>query len=168
MYVYYIGLPLLLLAAVIDASVLVQVRYLNGQPSLLLLLIVSWGLLNELPDSLPWAVMGGIFADLLSVAPLGASSLGFVLALAAVNSLFGRITRRNLGVPLVAVVVATVVYQAVVLVLLLFSGWSASPLGALLRWVLPTVVFNFLGILVVFRSLALVVEFFRPPSVPYF
>ncbi|HLA45125.1 MAG TPA: rod shape-determining protein MreD, partial [Aggregatilineales bacterium] len=80
MYIYYIGFPLLLLAAIIDASVLVQIRYLNGQPALLLMLVISWALLNDLPESLPWAVMGGIFADLLSVSLLGTSSLALVMA----------------------------------------------------------------------------------------
>lgn len=166
MVVYALGIPLLMVAAVIDASVLSHVRYLNGQPSLLLIIIVSWALLNAYPESMPWAVIGGIFADLLSVAPLGASSVGFVLVVWGVSSIFGRVGRRNLLFPPLAAVIATLIYSSVLAALLIVSGWSI-PLGdAGLRWVLPSVAFNFLGIIFVFRIMGILVEFFRPPSIP--
>jgi len=164
MYVYYIGFPVLMLAAVIDASVLVQLRYLNGQPSLLLMLVVSWALLNDISDSLPWAVMGGVMADLLSVTPTGTSSLAFSLVVLAVVSTFGRVSRRNLVLPSLAVSMGTVIYSVVLAIVLLVAGWSVPPGGAALRWMLPSLAFNFIGILVVFRIMGALVEFFRPPT----
>jgi len=164
MYVYYIGFPVLLLAAVIDASVLVELRYLNGQPSLLLMLVVSWALLNDVADALPWAVMGGVLADLLSVTPTGATSLALSLVVLAVTSAFGRVSRRNVVFPPVAAGIGTVIYVIVLLAVLTLAGWSIPPGGAVARWLAPSLVFNLIGILVVFRTMGALVEFFRPPA----
>lgn len=165
MSLYAIGFPILILAAVIDASVLSHLRYANGQPSLLLMILASWVLLMNLNEALPWAIMGGIFADLLSVTPTGASSLGFVLMMLALKTNFGELGRRNWIVTPIAAIIGTVIYQAVVLFFLIFSGWGVSPLGAVVRWTLPTVVFNALGILVIFAVMGRLVEFFRPPRI---
>jgi rod shape-determining protein MreD len=164
MHVYYIGFPVLLLAAVIDASVLVHLRYLNGQPSLLLMLVVSWALLNDVSDALPWAVMGGVLADLLSVTPTGTTSLAFSLVVLAVTSSFGRVSRRNVVFPPLAISMGTVIYQVVLIAVLILAGWEVPPGGAALRWLLPSLAYNFLGILVVFRIMGALVEFFRPPA----
>jgi rod shape-determining protein MreD len=165
MIVYGLGLPILMLAAVIDASVMVQLRYMNGQPSLLLLVVTSWALLNELPDALPWALIGGIFADLLSVTPLGASSLAMAVGVILVASFLGRATRKNWVLPPIAIVLTTVVYQGIIVMVLILFGWSVPLFGAGLRWVLPTLAFNLIGILFVFRAMGVVVEFFRPPTI---
>jgi rod shape-determining protein MreD len=166
MYPYTLGLPVLMVAAAIDAGVMSQLRFLNGQPSLLLILIVSWALLNDLPEAMPWAIIGGIFADVLSVTPLGASSLAFVLVTLAVSNIFGRVSRRNVILPPLAIILGTILYHGIIWLVLLGVGYSVPPLGATLRWTLPTLLFNFLGIVPVFRLLGLVAGFFRPPTVP--
>ncbi len=165
MTIYVVGFPVLMLAAVIDASVLSYVSYLNGHPSLLLMIVTSWALLNNFSESLPWAVMGGIFADLLAVTPLGTTSLALCIATLLVGGIFGPVGRRNILFPPLAILLATVVVQVITLGVLIVSGWSVPILGAVLRWVLPTLVFNFLGVIVVFRVMGAVVAFFRPPNV---
>ncbi len=165
MTIYLVGIPLLMIAAVIDASVLTYVSYLNGSPSLLVMLITSWALLNPLSDALPWAVIGGIFADLLAVTPLGTSSLAFCLATILIDSWFGLVGRRNIIFPPLAVLLTTIILQVITLGVLIVFGWSVPIFEAVLRWVLPTLVFNFLGVLVVFRIMGAVVGFFRPPAV---
>ncbi len=164
MSIYYLGLPLLIFVAVFDAGVMGQIRVLNGQPSLMVMVLVAWVLLNHLDDALPWAVMGGILVDLLSVAPLGASSLAFVLMMVAIHNLFGLVGRRNIIFPPLAAALGTVIYLGILWVLLLISGWSSPPIGAFLRWILPTAAFNFLGILFVFRPLGLILAALRPPT----
>lgn len=165
MIIYYIGIPLLMLAAVIDSSVLVQLRYLNGQPSLLLMMIVAWGLLNNLGDGLVWAVIGGIFADLMSTAPTGTSSLGYSIALMVLAATMGQVGRRNIVLPFVAGAIATIILQTVTFGILLFSG-SALPIRPVITtWIIPSMVFNAIGIIIVFRIMGGIIEFFRPPKV---
>jgi rod shape-determining protein MreD len=166
MYPYTLGFPLLMVAAAVDAGVMSQLRFLNGQPSLMLILIVSWALLNDLPDAMPWAIIGGIFADVLSVTPIGASSLAFVLVTLAVSNIFGRVSRRNIILPPLAILIGTILYHGIIWLILLGVGYSVPPLGTALRWTLPTLVFNFVGIIPLFRLFGAIVEFFRPPTVP--
>jgi hypothetical protein len=57
-----------------------------------------------------------------------------------------------------------VIYQIVLVAVLVLAGWTVPPGGAALRWLLPWLAFNFLGVLVVFRIMGALVEFFRPPA----
>lgn len=163
MIVYAISIPLLLLAAVVDSSVLVQLRYLNGQPSLVLMLVVAWGLLNDLGEAFAWAIIGGICLDLLSTVPTGTSSLAFVLAVYLLERIFGRVGRRNIVLPPLAALLTTLLLHSLVLMMMLFTG-SPKPIGeSLLTWTLPSMAFNMLGTLIIFRLMGGLLEFFRPP-----
>lgn len=165
MIVYALGIPLLMVVAALDAGVMVQVRYLNGGPSLLLMVITSWALLNDLSDALPWAVIGGIYADMLSVSPIGASSIAFTLGVVAIAQLLGQANRHNWVLPPLAVAIMTILYQLVIMVILIFFGWSVPIFGAGLRWMIPSLIANLIGILFIFRTMGAIIEFFRPPSV---
>lgn len=163
MIVYAIGIPLLMISAVIDNSVMNYIRYLNGQPSLTVMLVVSWGLLNPLRDAIPWAVIGGIFLDLLSVTPTGTTSLGFLLSLLVLASSIGQVGGRNILLPPIASSMATVIVQSVILLILVLDGWGFGLINTILTWMIPTLIFNAVGILVVFRIMGIIIEFFRPP-----
>ncbi|MBZ0304698.1 MAG: rod shape-determining protein MreD, partial [Anaerolineae bacterium] len=147
MTIYAVGIPLFMVAAVIDASVLSHLRYLNGQPSLVLILVVSWGLLNELSDALPWAFIGGLFVDLLSVTPTGTSSFAYVLAVTLILFYAGQVGRRNLVIPPAAAILTTLLHQGVVLAVLILQGNSFPVFRAILTWTIPTLLFNGLLIL---------------------
>lgn len=164
MGLYLIGIPLLMVAAALDASVMYQLRVLNGQPSLVLMIIVSWGLLNPPSEAMPWAFIGGVCADLLSIVPLGASSLAFGLVLLLNYNLFGRIGKNNLIFPLAAIILGTLIYQTLLIFILIVFGWSIPVLSALLRWLLPSMIYNLIFVLIIFRSMASIVEFLRPPQ----
>ncbi|MCL4880050.1 MAG: rod shape-determining protein MreD [Anaerolineae bacterium] len=165
MTIYAVGIPLFMIAAVIDSSVFSHLRYLNGQPSLVLVLVVAWGLLNELPDSLPWAFIGGLFVDLLSVTPTGTSSLAYVLALTILAFYVGQIGWRNILVPPLAVIFTTALYQVVVLTMLIVQGNSFPVFRTILTWTIPSLVFNTLLILPMFRLMGRILDFLRPPKV---
>jgi rod shape-determining protein MreD len=164
MSTYLIGTPLLLLAAILDASLMIHLRYQNGQASLLLLLITAWALQNDLAESLPWAIIGGIWADLLSVTPLGASSLAFTLALIGLAQVLREGGRENFLLALPAVLLTTLIYQGVVWVFLSFSGWSFPPVGSLLTWMLPSMGFNLLLILPSYWLMRRALKLFRAPQ----
>ncbi|NJL95491.1 MAG: rod shape-determining protein MreD [Anaerolineae bacterium] len=165
MVVYVVGLLLLSVAAVLDASVLSFFRIANGQPSLVLLLVVAWGLLNDLADGLPWALIGGILADLVSVTPTGTSSLAFTLSLALFASVFGQVGRRNLLIPPLAVGIATALWHAVILLVLTVMGMGVPVDQAFITWTLPSLIFNAVAMLVVFRVMGGILALLAPPQV---
>lgn len=153
----YIGIPILLLAAVIDATIMPELRLGNGTADLVFLMVMSWALLADVRDALLWAVVGGAAQDLLSVAPLGTSALGLVIVAYAADAIFGNVSRGNLLVPLVVVAVGTAVYHLITLTLLQVLGLSAVGLGQGLVYVtLPATILNTILILPVYRLMGAV------------
>lgn len=88
----YIGIPILLLAALLNSTLMAEFRIGGGAPDLVFLLVVSWALLGDVEEALTWAVIGGVMQDLLSVAPLGTSSLGLVIVAFGADTVFGEIS----------------------------------------------------------------------------
>lgn len=161
----YVGIPLLLVAALLNATVMVELRVGNGAPDLVLLLVVSWALLADVQEALFWAVVGGVMQDLFSVAPLGASALGLVVVAFAADAAFGDVRRTNMLVPPVVAVAGTVVYHLGLIVVLRLAGY-AVPLGEALAYVtLPAMIYNGLLILPVFRAMGLLHTWLSPRQV---
>ncbi len=67
----YFGIPILLLAAVLQSTWLESIRILGGRPDLVLLLVVTWSIIRGVNDGAIWGFIGGIFCDLLSASPFG-------------------------------------------------------------------------------------------------
>lgn len=161
----YIGIPILLLAALLDATVMTQLRLWQGAPDLVFLVVVSWSLLSNPRDALLWAIIGGVLQDLLSLVPLGTSALGLVVVAFAANTLFSQLSRRNLVIPPLVAGVGTVIYHAA----MLGAMWIANlhvPLGRGLLYVtLPTIVYNVLLAVPVFRLVGMVHGWLTPRRV---
>lgn len=153
----YIGIPILLLAAVINATIMPELRLGNGTADLVFLLVMSWALLADVRDAMLWAVIGGMLQDVLSIAPVGTSALGLVIVAFAADAVFGTVSRGNLIVPLVVAGVGTVVYQMLTLLLLRMLGLSAVGLGQGVVYVMvPSTIMNVLLVLPVFRLMGTV------------
>jgi len=72
-------LPLLLLLAVMQTSLVPGIRVGTAQPELVLVWVVSWAVIRGRGEALPWAVAGGLILDLLSQLPPGSHLLALVL-----------------------------------------------------------------------------------------
>lgn len=160
---YFFSIPILALAAVLNATVMAELRLGGGAPDLVFLLVVCWALLSDLQGALVWAAVGGVMQDLLSVAPLGASSLGLVFVVFAVDSLFAPDDRVSLVVPPVVAVAGTVLYHVVLLLVLRVFGEIAVPVGQGLFYVtLPTMIYNTLLILPALRVMSVIYRGLQP------
>src|SRR5690606_23370529 len=93
----YIGIPILLLAAVINATIMPELRLGNGTADLVFLLVMSWALLADVRDAMLWAVIGGMLQDVLSIAPLGTSALGLGIVAFAADAVAARHVRAGAG-----------------------------------------------------------------------
>jgi rod shape-determining protein MreD len=162
MAIYYIGFPLLMLVAVIDATFMQLFRIWGGAPNLMLMVIISWALITDLEDALPWAIMGGVMRDLLSVVPTGSSALAFVIIVIALDRTFPKISWRNAAVPPPVTFGATYAYNIALFGLLRVAGWDVPFLDGLWYIILPGAVMNFLAVLIVFRGIGAVNNFLRP------
>lgn len=145
--------PLFVLMAILQSTLVPLLRVADGMPNLPLLFVVSWLLLNTVEEGLIWAFAGGLTLDLLSSAPFGTSTVALVGAVCAVELLIPRSGRNNLLIPLVAVALATTVYQVGAVIILALNGRPpdiGSFIGSML---LPTLGLNLLLMLPVYRLL---------------
>lgn len=162
MTIYYIGFPLLMIIAVLDATVMKLFQMWGGAPNLMLMVIISWALVADLREGLTWAVIGGIFRDLLSVAPTGSSALAFVLMVIAIDTFLPKLGWRNVVIPPIAVFAASFVYYVVLSVMLRLGGYSLPFFYGLTYISLPSAVMNTILMFFVYRLIAGVNEFVRP------
>jgi rod shape-determining protein MreD len=161
----YIGIPLLILAAILDATLMAELRIGGGAPDLVFLLVVSWALLSSVQEAMLWAVIGGVLKDALSLAPLGTSALGMVVVVFVADSLFGDVRRNNLVIPPVLAAAGTVIYHLGILVVLGRVGYGVPMGEGLLYVTLPTVIYNLILILPVFRLAGLIHRWLTPRRV---
>lgn len=161
----YIGIPILLFAALLNATVMAELRIGNGGPDLVFLLVISWALLVDVQDALTWALFGGLMQDLFSAAPLGTSSVGLVVVAFVADTLFGRLSRRNLIFPPLVAAGGTLLYHLSVLAMLGITGTSVPLDRALLYVTLPAAIYNTLLILPVYRLVGQVHYWLTPRRV---
>lgn len=138
----FLSLPILALAAMLQASVMPQIRFWDGAPDLVFLCVLSWSVNAPLEESVTWAVVGGIMQDLLSVAPIGLSSIGLIFVVFGVYYLSRQVQRVGL-LWLIALVLAGSLFQQM-MVWLLFGllGFTVSFADDFNFVIIPTIIYN--------------------------
>lgn len=167
MAIYYVGFPLLILAAVFDTTLMTLLRIWGGAPNLVLVLVVSWALVVDLREALPWALIGGISRDLLSIVPTGSSALILILIVVLIDQYIPKLDYRNVVIPPLVVAIATLLYDLLFLALLVIQGRPVPQFFTLIYVILPGLVENIVIVLIVFRLVGGINAFLRPtrPSV---
>jgi rod shape-determining protein MreD len=138
----YWGIPLIVIAVILQATVMPQIRILGGQPDLIFLLVLSWSINGRLEQSVTWAFAGGIAQDLMSASPTGASTLGLVLLLFGIEGVKQQVYRIGFMLILGLVIVGTVVQKIVFMVVASFSGFTIYPIENFTYVILPTIAYN--------------------------
>jgi len=161
----YAGIPVLLIAVLLNATLMPVFRLGGGAPDLVFMLVVSWAWLADLRSALIWAMMGGVLQDTLSIVPLGTSALGLVLVVFGSDLIFGQIQRRNILIPPIVAAVGTVVYHVLILLVLRVVNLPV-PLSTGFTYVtLPTLIYNTILIIPIFRMVGAVQFWLRPRRV---
>ncbi len=149
-----LGVPLLLAAALVQATILPYLRVYGGQPDLIVVLVLAWATLDHDREGMVWAFVGGLLLDLLSGAPLGLSSLALVPIAYVVGLTEAGVYRTNIALPLLLTAAGALAYHLAYLLLLRFTMGMALPWGEALRYTaLPSVAFDLLLILPAVRLL---------------
>lgn len=76
----YVGIPLLLLAAVWQTAVQPYFPIVGLMPHWPVLLAVTWGLVHSPEDGVAWAFVAGLMSDLFSAGPMGAGAMALITA----------------------------------------------------------------------------------------
>ncbi len=146
----YLSIPLLGLAATIQAGLLPLLSLQGGGPNLVFLLVLSWAINADLATGIVWAFIGGIMLDLLSALPLGTSCIALLVLVFAISGI-GR-QMYGLGLPTLAAltVAGTAVQQITQMVLMIILGYRVSFVQDLTYVVLPTMFYNLVLVLPVY------------------
>lgn len=142
-----VGLPLLVLAAVLQSTALAHLRVLDGTLDLTLLLVLGWTLAGDWRGGMVWGLIGGLCLDLLSGAPFGTAALGLVSMAYLASLTEGRFWRSHILLPLATIILGTLGLHLVYLTVLSVSGERVNIGLALTRITLPAMVLNTAGML---------------------
>ncbi len=142
----YLSLPLLILAVAIQSGMAPQLRILGGAPDLVFLFVLAWSVHARLEEGVTWALVGGILEDLLSVTPVGTSSIGLIIMVFVINQLSAQVYTISFLLLAVFTVAGTLFQQVINYILLFLAGGQIDMLADLSYVIIPTIVYNFIFI----------------------
>ena len=77
------AVPVMALLTIVQTAVFPRLPILGVTPSLPFLVALAWSLLRGLDEGLVWGFVAGLFMDLFTIAPVGGSSLTYMIAIGA-------------------------------------------------------------------------------------
>jgi rod shape-determining protein MreD len=122
----YIGLAVVLLGALLQATIVGRYPLLGVHVDLVLLAVIGWAALRRFEDALVWAALGGLALDLFSVLPLGTSVAATVLAAVVASAIAGSLRTIHPFLIALAVPVAALTYYLTSTSLMAIGGMEVS------------------------------------------
>ncbi|HEY7524636.1 MAG TPA: rod shape-determining protein MreD [Candidatus Limnocylindrales bacterium] len=104
-------------AALIEVTVVPYVAVGQGHPHPVLVLGAIWTVALGLDGGLAWAFVGGIALDVLADRPLGSSAFALLIVTGVVAGIARAMSHLRPIAPVVAVLVASIVYSGLMVVL---------------------------------------------------
>lgn len=138
----FLSIPVLVIATILQATLMPQIAVLGGRPDLVFLTVILWSINAPLETGVVWAMVGGVMLDLLSAAPTGTSIVGMILIVFAVNALKDQIYSLNLMLVMGIIGVGTIFQQIIIMIILSLTGFTVLFIESLGYVVLPTMVYN--------------------------
>lgn len=103
-------LPLIGVAGIFQSTLAGRLTVNGVKPDLVLILILLWTLAYGAGSGIFWAFIGGIWLDIFSGGPLGASSLSLMLASMIAGFGSNYLSGDNIVVPITSTVLGTFVF----------------------------------------------------------
>ena len=140
----YFGIPVLMIAAVLQSAWLEDLHILGGRPDLVLLLVVTWSIIRGANEGALWGFVGGVFCDLLSGSVFGL----WTLTLTGVSFLVGQPWVHALGPTVIRIammsVIGTIGAHLSLLGLMTLLGYPVNVGRAIQTVAGPAALLNFL------------------------
>ena len=159
---YAIGLLAILIAVVAQLSIMPAFSIFGVQPNLIIVLLVAWMATRGRREALVLIPIAGFTQGLLDSQPLGLAMLALAPMTLMTNVRDLRLVESDLLPAVVLTVLATLVYETVIMVMLVVTGqhpyWLASALDVLV----PAAIANALLLLPVYGLIRLASVDLRP------
>ncbi len=162
---YLIGIPLLVALAILQTTVLADIRFFDGRPDIVLLVIIGWSLAGGNRQAMIWGLLGGILLDSFSGLPMGSNAISFILIAFLVSLYAGRVWEANLLMPLGITLFASMMYHTIALGWLFLLGRNIDLQFAYTRVILPSTILNIALILPIAQILLGLYRRLYPPEV---
>lgn len=172
---YYLALPILVIAVVLQSSFFPLFFSGIAQPELMLLIVLSWSIHAAWEEAIFWAFLGGIMQDLLSITPMGTSVVAPLIIIFVIKWLEGNLyqfssaqnrhargsclqsiidgIRNSFSVIIILIgftVLGTILNHLVFVSVLGLIGYTSNLVEMLRMFTMPTVAYNLIGILPVY------------------
>lgn len=122
----YWTFALLIVLVLVQTSVVPQFAPFGARPDLLLIVVTAWSLLRGTEEGMLWALVAGVAMDVVSGAPFGMSTLPLLIISFGTGLTQRGMFRFDLVIPILIIPVATLIYQAIMVVWLKISGWPIT------------------------------------------
>ena len=167
----YLSIPILGLSAALTASIVPHaidfliallsnltpvLNNTRGQLSLVMLFVLCWSIRADLADCLVWALVGGVALDLLSILPLGTTSIALILMAFFANGIAQQLFSVRIFFLMAFTPIATILLTVYTLFALEILGLSYDILAVTRLVLIPTMIFNFLAVIPVYAIVRLI------------
>ncbi|MFP4395203.1 MAG: rod shape-determining protein MreD [Anaerolineales bacterium] len=140
----YFGIPIMILAAVLQSTWLQSLHILGGRPDLALLLTITWAIIRGADEGAMWGFVGGVFCDLLSGGTFGM----WTISLTATGFLSGQPWVYSLGPTVIRLALmsalGTLFGHLILLIMMAFMGYATDFVQAIQTVAGPAALINFL------------------------
>jgi cell shape-determining protein MreD len=155
---YYIGIPLMVLLALVEVAFLPYFRIFGLQPNLTLVVLVAWMTVRGQEESLYLIPVAALFLGLLDGSAIGLAFLALA-PVAVLHELRGvTLGEGQLPIAIAFTLLATFVYQSIYLAAFAANGQAGDILGAVLRVMVPVSLLN----VVVLLPIYWIIQLFSP------
>jgi len=137
-----IWLGVLMVAMVIQSTLLPLIAINGIYPDILLIIVISYALLSGKEKGVGMGFFAGLLHDLASGSVFGINTLAKLSIGYLVGLTERKVFKEHLLLPIVATAVATVLNGSVMFVILFLLGYKVQMVSALMNNILPLVAYN--------------------------
>jgi rod shape-determining protein MreD len=139
---FFTALWLLPVIALLQSSLVGHFAISGTLPSVMLIVVVDWGILRGTDEGMMWAFVGGVCTDVFSGWPFGTSTVAMVVVASLVSLGSGTFIRTHALLPPATIFGATIIYYFVAMFILESTHHPVEWLPALQSVVIPIAVYN--------------------------
>ena len=139
-----IAFPVILVAIILQTTIVSRLTLINGTADLVLLVVVAWSLQDRARNAWVWAVFAGALISYISALPFLAPLISYLVIVVIARMFHNRVWQSPILGMFVITFVATLVQNLVSYLALLFGGMSISFNEAAGIVTMPSLILNLL------------------------
>ncbi|MBT7817982.1 MAG: hypothetical protein HN672_01375 [Chloroflexi bacterium] len=152
----------LALATILQTTIFVEMKLLQGSADFVLLTLLGWILHERTEGHWQWGVLAGLFTGFASELPIWVTVFGYLLVVLAIQYLHSKIWQAPMVILFVSIIVGSILVLFLDTTYLVVIGVQLPFLDSLNLVILPSVILNMLFILPVYALMGELVKISYP------